>query len=244
MSAMVSCGTRRSCSALAARITSVDVSARARAISSAGAGTLDFTSSVPCMSYLATPRSKQIEIFLLLPFGHFRVVARELGSLDGEIVVDESLSETFGKAAILGERSERLLERLGQGRCLRFVRCIRRRSGIELTRNAIAAGDDLRGHVEIRIRGRLTDAVFEPRRLITLPAKRTDHYAAIVVAPDHAIGRQRIGAIALVAVDRRRREGRCCTRMRKQPAQEVARELRQRLVRRHEGIRTACLLAQ
>jgi hypothetical protein len=46
-------------------------------------------------------KSKQVEIFFLLPLGHFRVVARELGPLDGEIVVDKCLAEAFGKAAIL-----------------------------------------------------------------------------------------------------------------------------------------------
>jgi hypothetical protein len=39
----VSCGTRRSCSALAARAANVDVSAQARATRSAGAGAIVFT---------------------------------------------------------------------------------------------------------------------------------------------------------------------------------------------------------
>src|SRR5215813_12888381 len=65
--------------------------------------------------------SKQVEIFLLLPLGDLGVVARELGPLDGNVVIDEALPEAFGKAAILGQRRERLLERLGQERRLGLV---------------------------------------------------------------------------------------------------------------------------
>ena len=62
-------------------------------------------------------KSKQIEIFPLLPLGHFRVVARELGPFDGEIVVDECLAG-LGQTAILGQSSKCLSSVLGGGACV------------------------------------------------------------------------------------------------------------------------------
>jgi hypothetical protein len=61
---MVSCGTRRSCSALAARSASADVSARARAIRSTGAGAMVFTSLftswVACMAFSGGDHFKEM----------------------------------------------------------------------------------------------------------------------------------------------------------------------------------------
>src|SRR5215467_15346555 len=84
------------------------------------------------------PISEQLEIFLLLPLGDLGVVARELGLLDGQVIVDELPTEGIGEAAILAQRRQRLFERLGQERRLGLIGRIRRRSRIELAREPVA----------------------------------------------------------------------------------------------------------
>src|SRR5262249_48174183 len=64
---------------------------------------------------------KQLEIFPLLPLGDLRVVARDLGLLDAQVVVDEIFAEAGGEAGILAQRGERLLEAFRQMRRLDFV---------------------------------------------------------------------------------------------------------------------------
>src|SRR5262249_57494941 len=79
-------------------------------------------------------------------------------------------------------------------------------------------GYDLRGHGEVRIGGRLPGPVLEPRGAVPMaPAEHAEHHPAIVPPPDHAVGRQRIGAIALVAVDGRGGEGSRRARMDEKP---------------------------
>src|SRR5262245_47439571 len=172
---------RRCSSALAARSASTGMSARARAISAVGAATV-FTSWVACIVMRSSfpsrlirlqhprapvphiARSKQLEIFLLLPFADLRMVARQLSLLDREVIIDELLAEAVGKAAVIAQRRKCLLERLWQQGRLGLVGCVSRGSGIELACDAIATGDDLRGHIEIRIGGGLARAVLEPGR--------------------------------------------------------------------------------
>ncbi len=51
------------------------------------------------------------------------------------------------------------------------------------------------------------------RGRIARPAQDAHHHAAIVAAPDGAVGREREGAIALVTIERRRAERRCRARV-------------------------------
>ena len=76
-------------------------------------------------------------------------------------------------------------------------------------------------HVEIGIGRRLADAVLQARRRIASLAEHAHHHAAIVARPDRAIGRERVGPVALVAVDGRRGESRGRVRVREQAAEEV-----------------------
>jgi hypothetical protein len=75
------------------------------------------------------------------------------------------------------------------------------------------------------------------RRRIAGLAEHAHHHAAIVTRPDRAIGRERIGPVALVAVDGRCGERRGGVRVRQQATKEVQPELRQSLTRvAYEGI--------
>src|SRR5262245_31044344 len=169
---------------------------------------------------------KQLEVFALLPLRDLGVVARELGLLDAQVIVDERLAEAFGEAGVVAQRGQRLLESRRQQLGARLVGGVRRRAGIEGAPHAVEAGDDLRGHVEIGIGGGLAHAVLEPRRGVASRAEHADHHPAIVVAPDGAVRRQRVAAIALVAVDRGRGEGGGRARMREQAGEEGAPRLR------------------
>ena len=88
-------------------------------------------------------------------------------------------------------------------------------------RHAVKAGVNLRRHIEIRIGGGLADPVLQMRRRIAGPSKHPHHDAAIVARPHRAIGRQRIGPIALIAVDGRRGERGGGVGVRQQPAEIV-----------------------
>src|SRR5437868_15528422 len=72
---------------------------------------------------------------------------------------------------------------------------------------------DLGGEIEIRIRRRLADAVLDARAACARRADHAQERAAVLLAPDQSIRRERVGAIALVAVDGRRAEGACRARM-------------------------------
>src|SRR5262245_15243998 len=88
-------------------------------------------------------RLEQLEIFPLLPIRDLRVVAGDLGLLDAQVIVDEIFAEAGGKAGILAQRGEGLLEAFRQMRCLDFVGGVRRRAGIKRSLHAVEAGDDL-----------------------------------------------------------------------------------------------------
>src|SRR5262249_38553897 len=48
---------------------------------------------------------KQIELFALLPPGDLRLVARDRGVLDTQLIVDEAAAEAIGEAAIVAQRA-------------------------------------------------------------------------------------------------------------------------------------------
>src|SRR5205823_2948428 len=80
------------------------------------------------------------------------------------------------------------------------------RTELERAFDAIQAGDDLRGDVEIRVRGRLAQPVLKAGPGVAAAAEYTHHRAAMVVSPAGAVRGEGIGLIAPVAVDRRRGE--------------------------------------
>src|SRR5215510_11606685 len=108
-------------------------------------------------------RLKQLEIFPLLPVRDLGAVARDLGFLDTQIIVDEILAEARGKAGITAQLAERLLETFGQKRRRHFIGRVCEGAGIEPALNAVETRPDLRRHVEIRIGGGLARPILEPR---------------------------------------------------------------------------------
>ena len=68
------------------------------------------------------------------------MVAREFGLLDGQVIADEGLAETFRKAAIVAQCRQRLIERPRKQRRYGLIGCIRRRTRIELARKPVAIG--------------------------------------------------------------------------------------------------------
>src|SRR5262245_64888269 len=114
--------------------------------------------------------SIQLEIFALLPLGHFELEAIDLGLFDRRIVVNEAVAEAGTKARARAERIERLVERLRQQLRLGLVRRVGGGPGIELAGDAVEPGDDLRGHVEIGVGCGLADAVLKMSRRIARPA--------------------------------------------------------------------------
>src|SRR6185312_4921046 len=150
--------------------------------------------------------SKHLEILTLLPVRDLGLETLDLGGLDVNVIVHERCPELLTEERIVAQRRHRLPQRFRQQLGARLVGRIRRQRRIELAVDAVEAGEDLRSHVEIGIGGGLADAVLQPCCGIPGRPEHADHYAAIVAAPDGAIRRQRIGAVALVAVDGRRRE--------------------------------------
>src|SRR6266508_2450736 len=51
---------------------------------------------------------KQLEIFPLLPLRHFGLVARDLGLLDAQVIVDEASPEAVGEAVVVAQGAQRL----------------------------------------------------------------------------------------------------------------------------------------
>ena len=92
----------------------------------------------------------------------------------------------------------------------------------------VVALDPMLAVVEVSER-RLADPVLQPRGGFARPTEHADHHAAVVAAPDRAVRRQRIGAVALVTIDRRRREGRRCACVRQQAAKVVTADGRQHI---------------
>src|SRR5437660_7857579 len=97
---------------------------------------------------------EQLEIFLLLPVAHFGLIAGDLGLLDAQIVVDEILAEAGRKEVVRAQCRERLFKSFWKKLRRHLVGRVGRWSRLKLARDAVAPGDDLCGHVEIRIGGR------------------------------------------------------------------------------------------
>src|SRR5262249_12996849 len=131
-------------------------------------GRLFIAGSSPALSALSSGFSdlKQLEIFPLLPLGDLRLVASDLRILDAQVVIDKAAAEAIGETIVVAQRPQRLLEALRQLQRLRLVGRICRGTRVEHALHAVEAGEDLRGHVEIRIGRRLADPVLEPCRRI------------------------------------------------------------------------------
>src|SRR5436853_3737479 len=104
----------------------------------------DRCSRVSLRSYY---KLEQLEIFLLLPVAHFGLIAGDLGLLDAQIVIDEILAEAGRKEVVRAQRRERLFKSFWKKLRRRLVGRVGRRSGVELARDAVAPGGDLRGHI-------------------------------------------------------------------------------------------------
>ena len=156
------------------------------------------------------------------------------------IIVDEAAAET-GAETFVGAQRGRPPRRAmsAAARAVRLVRRVGGRPGIE------PAARCRRGrHKSARP---CRDKDWRPARRRGFPdaspaspgwPSTPHHDAAIVAAPDGAVGRQRIGAVALVAVDGRRGEGGGRARMREQAAEIMTAERRQPV--RHRRRHCAC----
>src|SRR5436190_14290463 len=99
--------------------------------------------------------SEQVEILALFPLAHFEIETRDLGFLEAAEIVDERRAEALVEAFIGPQRQQRLGKRRRQLFCLRFIRSVGGRAGIQLLRDAFDARVDLRREVEVRVRRRL-----------------------------------------------------------------------------------------
>ena len=81
--------------------------------------------------------SKHLEIFAMLPFGHFRLEAVDLGILDVDVIVDEFRAELLAEERIVLQRGDRLAQGLRQRRRLGLVGRVGGRAGIELAVDAV-----------------------------------------------------------------------------------------------------------
>src|SRR6185503_15016839 len=70
---------------------------------------------------MLTP-SEQVEVFAVFPIAHFQVEAGDLGFLDAQPVVDESIAEAGAQRLVLSQRLQRLVEGARQELGLRLVR--------------------------------------------------------------------------------------------------------------------------
>src|SRR5262245_14938312 len=184
---------------------------------------------------------EEIKIFPLLPFGRLvssipdaglvepTLEAADFVALELEEIVDEHFAKLLAEQRLAFERIERGRQALRQQRLVAPVRLHALRTGIELAGDAIEARDDLRHDEEIRIRRRLADAVFQARRRIANATQRTDHHAAMVVAPGGTVWCERIRPEAAITVHRRRGEGGARRRVLEQPRNEHPPQRRGRL---------------
>ena len=136
-----------------------------------------------------------------------------------DVVVDEPRAEGIAEKPIVFQRQHRFAKRLRQRRGLRLIRRVGGGTGIERPIDTVQSRQDLGGHVEIGIGGGLSDPIFQPGRGIVSAAEHAHHHAPVVASPDRTVRRQRIRAIALIAVDGRRREHGRCASMLQQPSQ-------------------------
>ena len=191
----------------------------------------------PMRKRLSAQASEQVEIFLLLPARDLCGVsvflgaeARNLGVLDPDEIIHEVCRRRRSrKHALSRSAAKRFAEIFGIISASVSYGVSADGPGRSSSRDAIHPAGDLRREIEIRIGRRLADAVFQMCRRIALLADHPHHHAAIVLPPDHPVGRERIGAVALVAVHRRRGERRRGPRIGEQPGEPVLAERRQHL---------------
>src|SRR5438552_5909006 len=180
--------------------------------------------------------SKQIEVLAVLPVADFEVEAGDLGFLDRAVVVDELLTKAAFEASIVSQGGERFAWGAGEKIRVRLVGRVGAGRQCELAVDAVEPRVDLRSEVEIRVRRRLADAVLDARARVARPADDAQHRAAVLLSPDDAIGRERIGTVSLVAVDRRGAERARCSRVCQKPGEILLSGLGQILFLRHEGV--------
>src|SRR6267378_1638812 len=101
-------------------------------------------------SPVGMPPSKRFEILTMLPVGDLGVEALDLGVLDVDVVVDELLPQRLPEKCVVTQGRHRLAQAFRQQVRLGLVGRIGGRPGIELAIDAVEAGENLLGHVEIR----------------------------------------------------------------------------------------------
>src|SRR5437667_11346184 len=163
--------------------------------------------------------SEQIEVFAVLPVAHFQVEAGDLGFLNRAVVVDELLTKAAFQASIAFQGDERFAQGAREKIRFRLVGRVGAGRQCELAIDAVEPRVDLRSEVEIWVCRRLADAVLDARCRVARPAYDAQHRAAVLLAPDDAIGRERIRTVSLVTVDCWRAERARCPRVRQKPGE-------------------------
>ena len=118
--------------------------------------------------------------------------------------------------------------------------------GFRFAGDTIQTGYDLRGKVEIGIRGRLPDTIFKMGAGIPGTADHPDHGTAIVPRPHNLIGCERVRPVTLVTIDCGRREQTGCACVLKQSRDVLTPARRQQLalIARHEGVFSSVCIQQ
>ena len=187
---------------------------------------------------------KQREVLALLPVADVQIEAVDLGLFQLEIIIDEEVAEARAQRLVVAEGGQRLGQRARQRRRLGFIGRVGRRAGIERAVEPVQPAHDLARHVEVGVGRRLADPVFQVRRGIARAAQHAHHDAAVVAPPGGAVGRQREGAVALVAVQGRRAEGGRPACMGEQARHVMPAHRRQRFASVHEGVGVALPVGQ
>src|SRR5260221_11851452 len=100
---------------------------------------------LPSVRISMVPLSKQVEVLAVFPIAHFQVEAGDLGFLDPAVVVDKSIAESGAQRLVLSQRLEGLVQGAGQQVGLRLVGRVGRGAEVGPRREAVEAGEDLRG---------------------------------------------------------------------------------------------------
>ena len=163
-----------------------------------------------------------LEVFAMFPVGDVGLKPCQFMTTDRDVVVDELIPQCSAEHCRCGQGIHRFPQACWHQWPLRLcVRVGQRAARIDRVRNAVQTGDDLRAHVEIRIGGRLTEAVLDMRGWFTHASNQPAHRALVVVGPQHPVGRQGIRVQALVASDCRIGESGTRARVLQQSADEV-----------------------
>src|SRR5438067_507311 len=153
--------------------------------------------------------SCHLEVAPPLPVRHGRVEFPLLGAEEVEIVIDHLLAERLPRPGALGERADRLAQRV------RHLRQLRRRVDVAVERgrrldvvlDAVESRGERRGEGEIDVRVRARRAALDAQRRSV--ADDAEAGGAVVVRPGDAGRREGAGHVALVRrrVRREEREG-------------------------------------